>query len=272
MAKEIQSGATYQLGDQHVVTGDIGSGWWLLHVKGSGPIESWPTWTLAPDGRIFEGDVEFATGREGGFRPLGALTTFTKDDLLLGAESPFRTHRRGKAEMEESRSAFRQMMESLKRETSDRAIAIVGAAYLDDRLAQTIRAFFIKRDKPTKELLSTHGALGSFGARIQIAFCLGLLDEDEYHDFGVIQKIRNAFAHQVADLTFDELNIAQQCDLLRLLKHSSSTALYQSYSRRERYIMTVANSIASLATVEFHATNDRRTVPEPRPWRRYGGT
>ncbi len=270
MANELESNATYQLDNHHVVAGDVGRGWWLLHVKGTGPVDTWTTLTVAPDGRVYEGGVEFVPGKGGGFRPLGALTSFTKDDLLLVSENPYHKNQSEKRTQEDRPSAFRQMMNSLEAETSDRAIAIVGAAYLDDRLARTIRAFLIKRDEPTRKLLGTQGPLGAFGARIQMAFCLGLLDEDEYHDLGIIQKIRNEFAHQVADLTFDEARMAQRCDLLRLLKSNSSPELYQSYTRRKRYITTVADIIAALATAEFHATNERRTVPEPRPWRRYG--
>lgn len=270
MSVVLQDGATYQLGDQSVVAGELDYGWWLLQVLGPGEVETWPTWSAGPDGCIYEGGVELKTGSPLTYSAVGPATTFNVADLVLLKEGPYEERRRQQQEQRKHPSAFRQMMDSLRNETSDRAVAIVGAAYLDDRLGQTLRAFFINRDKPTRELLSTQGPLGAFGARIHLAFCLGLLDEDEYHDLGTIQKIRNAFAHQTGSLSFEEPSIAQRCDRLQLLKNSSSAALYLSYSRRDRYITTVAAIIAALATAEFHATNDRRVVPEPRAWRRYG--
>lgn len=269
MSVTLQDGAIYQLGDQSAVAGELDYGWWLLQVLGPGEVETWPTWSVGPDSCIYEGGVELKTGSVLGYSAIGPATTFTVADLVLLQESPYEERRRQQREQRGRPSAFRQMMDALRNETSDRAVAIVGAAYLDDRLAQTLRAFFINRDKPTRELLSTHGPLGAFGARIHIAFCLGLLDEDEYQDLGTIHKIRNAFAHQTGGLSFEEHSIAQRCDCLQLLKNSSSAQLYLSYSRRDRYITTVAAIIAALATIEFHATNERRVVPEPRAWRRY---
>jgi DNA-binding MltR family transcriptional regulator len=56
-----------------------------------------------------------------------------------------------------------------------------------------------------------HGPLGSFSAKIDTAYCLGLLSEDEYGDLHSIRHIRNDFAHKLTGLAFEYRSIADRC-------------------------------------------------------------
>jgi hypothetical protein len=44
--------------------------------------------------------------------------------------------------------------------------------------------------------------LSSFSARIKLAFSLNLIPDTVYNDLERVRDVRNAFAHQIADLTF----------------------------------------------------------------------
>ena len=97
----------------------------------------------------------------------------------------------------------------------DRAAAILAAALLDERLRQLLTAYLIDDSKEVALLLDQEQPLGSFGARMRAAYCLGLLDKDLYGLLSNIKKIRNAFAHQLHGLTFESPGIARDCKVLR---------------------------------------------------------
>ena len=99
----------------------------------------------------------------------------------------------------------------------DRAAAILAAALLDERLRQLLTAYLIDDSKEVAILLDQEQPLGSFGARMRAAYCLGLLDKDLYGLLSNIKKIRNAFAHQLHGLTFESPGIASACKVLRKL-------------------------------------------------------
>lgn len=97
------------------------------------------------------------------------------------------------------------------RNESDRGAAIVGAAYLDVLLEIMIRER-LKKDGPIVDrLFETNGSLGSFGARADIAFAMGLFSELVHRDLTHIRKIRNYFAHNLDTATFDDDKVRSHC-------------------------------------------------------------
>jgi DNA-binding MltR family transcriptional regulator len=96
---------------------------------------------------------------------------------------------------------------------TDRAAAVLSSAYLDHLLGQLIAASMaVEYDKVDKLLYQDgHGPLGTFSARIDTAYCLGLISKDERSDLHSIRNIRNDFAHKLTGLTFDYQTIADRC-------------------------------------------------------------
>ena len=86
------------------------------------------------------------------------------------------------------------LWESRKTE-GDRSLAIIGAAFIDEELADLLRAFFVEDTKVADNLLSSNGGISAFGVRNQLTYVLGLIDEPTFNDIKLIQKIRNKFAH-----------------------------------------------------------------------------
>ncbi len=93
-------------------------------------------------------------------------------------------------------AAIIEAMDKEFHDAPDRVLAIVGAAYLDSLLERLFRAVFVEDKKQADNLLAPTGALGSNGARYQLAYCLGLLEKKQRDDLRTIAKIRNAFAHR----------------------------------------------------------------------------
>jgi len=97
----------------------------------------------------------------------------------------------------------------------DRVVAIVGAAYLDSTLESLLRAVFVDSTADVDSLLGPNGALGANGARLQVAYCLGLITRDQRDDLRAIGRIRNRFAHNFNVTGFGDAPIRDYCMTLR---------------------------------------------------------
>jgi mannitol operon repressor len=109
---------------------------------------------------------------------------------------------------------FQGFFDELHSET-DRSAAIIVAAFLDEHLKQLLINYFVNDEKETDLLLSSDAALGSFGARIRAAYCLGLLPKEYFQPLKIIKDIRNAFAHQLHGRAFNDRDLAARCERLK---------------------------------------------------------
>ena len=98
---------------------------------------------------------------------------------------------------------------------SDRGAALVGAALIDLRLSETLRAFMVGPKAAADLLEGGTAALGTFSSRIKATFALGLIDSHERSECDLIRKVRNEFAHQPHGITFDDPKISGPCDRLK---------------------------------------------------------
>jgi DNA-binding MltR family transcriptional regulator len=133
---------------------------------------------------------------------------------------------------------------------SDRACAVLGAAFLDSHLEDLFRR---RLSTAADEVLSQRGPLGSFGARIDVASALSWIDDDTKCDLTMIRRIRNDFAHKFDhELSFADEAIASRCKQLR-----SSTAFFDGFEE-------CANNSPNLSRAAVFAMRD--AVSSPR-WR-----
>ncbi len=82
-----------------------------------------------------------------------------------------------------------QFVEELKKET-DRSLPLVGAALIDEKLLETLQAFFVEGKSSKRLLMEGNAPLGTFSSRIEACYSLGLIDEFEYQE---VSLIRNEF-------------------------------------------------------------------------------
>lgn len=102
-------------------------------------------------------------------------------------------------------------LSELNRE-SERGLALGGAAFIDQKLAETLGAFFCRN---VEMLEGAHQPLGSFSARISLCGALGLIDNFEEHECNIIRKVRNVFAHSIAGTRFHHPKVSSLCSSLR---------------------------------------------------------
>jgi hypothetical protein len=146
---------------------------------------------------------------------------------------------------------------------SDNACVINGAAFLDAVLAGIIDRRL--RDSDAKRrLMSPDGALGTYGARVDLAYCLKLIEKSRYDDLKTIGRIRNRFAHSFYSLDFNEHEIRQLCDNLkewRVTLELDSEKTPDNLTPKEIYERTKAEFIFTVQYLTMGILNDSGIRP-----------
>jgi len=109
---------------------------------------------------------------------------------------------------------FQAFLREFQSET-DRGAALVGAALIDLRLTETLRAFMVSNNAADDLLEGPTAPLGTFASRIAATFALGLIDAHEKHECNLIRKVRNEFAHRAHGTTFHDPDISKLCQELQ---------------------------------------------------------
>lgn len=99
-------------------------------------------------------------------------------------------------------------------EANDRAIAIVGPAFLDTLLTDMLRNFLLNDEKEVDKLLQPEGHLGTFEAKVSMVYVLGLIGTTIKSDLKLVAKVRNRFAHHLS-ASFSDDKVAGWCASLQ---------------------------------------------------------
>jgi mannitol operon repressor len=144
---------------------------------------------------------------------------------------------------------------------SDRAVAIVGAALLNTHLDYLLGAFFTDEDDDVRKLLDEDRPLGSFSARIRLAYVLGLISQDERVDLWAVQQIQDFFTRAMDEIAFSDEPLREWCYSLQL--PNSLLVPGESRSPRRLFVFAVALLTRHLAKRIEQAETDRRRPAGP---------
>jgi hypothetical protein len=150
-------------------------------------------------------------------------------------------------------------LEELQKVEDDRAVAILGAAFLDAWLEESLRSFFVDDEEEVNALLDR--ALGNFGARIGASFSLGLVSPADLADLRIIQGIRNDFAHMMQGLSFEDPDVKPGC--LRLKSAAGVFGGRLARNPRQVFIVSVVQLAHRIALSAEAAKLQRRQVGPP---------
>lgn len=126
---------------------------------------------------------------------------------------------------------------------SDRGMALMGSAYIDDRLAVLLKAYFVDDKKVIKLMFDFTGPLGTFSSRLNMAYSLGLMSKNIYTDCNILKKIRNDFAHVPSPMSFDDEPIKSRC-------HALITHGIDNHSRtKARFTRTIMSILLEIETM-----------------------
>ncbi|HET6554359.1 MAG TPA: hypothetical protein VFG49_12560 [Dyella sp.] len=120
---------------------------------------------------------------------------------------------------------------------SDRAVAIVGQAWVEEALSDAITSFLQEHKESHVRLFGGGGSLTAFSPKIDLARVLGIVSDAIWSDLHGIRKIRNEFAHHIAHktkntkLTFAADHIAKMCFALHCVAHEKHSDPRVAYTR-----------------------------------------
>lgn len=99
----------------------------------------------------------------------------------------------------------------------DFAAIVVTVAFLDACVASVLKSRLGDSSVTDKLLDSRRGPLGSFAARVDMAYVLKLIDKLMYQDLLQYAEIRNMVAHHHVSVSFDVPEISAACQNLKYL-------------------------------------------------------
>lgn len=131
-------------------------------------------------------------------------------------------------------------------EARDTAVVIVAAANLELCLRMAIEARFDHLNRiESRELFGPDRPLGSFSAKIAIAYALGIFEKQFRADLHRIRHIRNAFAHTSNHASFATEAVVAACNTLVLPTRSPSKT-FRATDPRDNLLATATRFTISL--------------------------
>jgi len=94
--------------------------------------------------------------------------------------------------------------------------AIVAASFVEDHLQRLIQSRMVSDKKVLEQMFGPNSALGSFSAKINLGFLMGIYSKNAWRELDTIRTIRNDFAHELAINSFDILSVRDRCAHLTL--------------------------------------------------------
>jgi hypothetical protein len=140
-----------------------------------------------------------------------------------------------------SSTEFSEMMEQIG-QADPRAAALV-LAFIDSLLEFAIKINFVDLDETAfnKLFRDPTAPLSSFSAKISVAHALGVYGDEIRSQLDRLRIIRNAFAHSIRPITFDEPLVRKEC--FRLDPAALIDAEYQADADAARERFTVVSQI-----------------------------
>jgi hypothetical protein len=124
--------------------------------------------------------------------------------------------------------------ELLDSSTSDRVVGVLAGAYVDERLLEKLkkRLISIEEDADLSYQIFENGPLGSFAARINMGYLLGIFSKEVRLELTAISKIRNAFAHRTSiDFTSASVTkLLQRLTLVNRFRHPEQPTYFSGGS------------------------------------------
>lgn len=166
-------------------------------------------------------------------------------------------------------------LEEIEQTQSDRATAIVGAAFLEANVRRAIESRLQKDDDKRNQLFKNGGPLGNFEPKATLAYLMGLIGKNELLDLAHIAWVRNQFAHRMEPLQFGSRDIRERCDKIKIVDthpfpavpgkglpdgQRSPSPLKENATARDRYIL----AIKLLTIVCFRSVHDYVIGPDGR--------
>lgn len=143
---------------------------------------------------------------------------------------------------------------------TDRASAIVSTALLEELLERLLLAYLIDHVSVKRDLFEGIAPVSTMSAKINLAYYLGLLDQNEFDDLKLIKKIRNDFAHSFEGINFDTPRIKDKCLLLKTLKSTNPPKVAMDNIKNVKTFFKI-NTTLLASILYFHIEEIKHAEP-----------
>ena len=125
---------------------------------------------------------------------------------------------------------FSVIIEQLSAE-SDRGSVILAAAWADELVTELLAAFLCDPLNGKEQLLKVGGPIGDLGAKIDLAYRLGLMRVSAHRSLNLLRRLRNDFAHLSAPLTFKTPSVEDRVGEMLRLNEALLSAVWENVRR-----------------------------------------
>lgn len=149
--------------------------------------------------------------------------------------------------------------EQFNYQDNDRAIVIVGLAYIDDLLLYCLECFFPNNSSTVDKVISHKGFLGTYGAKVDLMYCLGFIDKIVKADLDKLGEIRNLFAHKTT-ISFQDKKIIKTCNNFKWHKISMMMDSPAEATPKDIFKVEVNTIISHLSGIASICRGDKRKL------------
>lgn len=114
---------------------------------------------------------------------------------------------------------------------SARAKVILSCCYLDNLLTQLLISCLapsITKEDPLFD--GPNAPLSTFSSKIELAFRMGMISDENRTSLHLVRKIRNQFAHELTDCNFEDKNIKAWSEVLNKLNDHATKKRRSTFS------------------------------------------
>jgi hypothetical protein len=143
---------------------------------------------------------------------------------------------------------------------SDRACALLGAAYLERNLIFLVQAKMRAFTKKESDALffDERAILKTFSARAEIAYALEIISKEEKTTLDSVRRVRNVFAHPIRPVTFEHELIAAVC---KTLPYSRTATLDVPLGPHRRiYVHCIQHMISRFSVLFIKAERKKEII------------
>jgi mannitol operon repressor len=149
---------------------------------------------------------------------------------------------------------------------TDRGVGIIAPSFLEARLEEAIRSRLVVKGGGVDELLGKNGAIGTFSAKIDLAFALELFGQQVYRELTLIRKIRNEFAHEYGAIGFQTPAIKSRCAELWIPQNILNYGEAAPPTDPREQFMRAVLTIFHLLLTEMDENRPDLRQPKKMPW------
>jgi hypothetical protein len=146
-----------------------------------------------------------------------------------------------------------------------RAAALILSALIDNTLEYVIRARFVPLNKSNFDALFRNptAPLSSLSAKIALAHAMGIVGDELRIQLNRLRSIRNAFAHAMVSVSFDDPEIVAECKKLDPQSITRGKFQPEDNTPRERFTAVGTAALTILLRYMRHAHNEVRYGANP---------